>query len=75
MSFAELKAEVPNLSAGELELLRTLVDVEITRKEGGSPVDMAQYLGCTRGMMKFQPGWEEDEPLEAWEALRDDSSL
>ena len=75
MSLAELKAEISSLSAEELKALRAAVDTEVAKKESAAPVDMGQFLGCTRGMMKFNPGWEDDEPSEMWEALRDDSSL
>ncbi len=35
---------------------------------------MAEYLGCLKGATILKPGWDEDEPLEDWEALRDDAS-
>lgn len=75
MSLTELEAEISSLSAGELKALQAAVEFEMLKKENGAPVDMGQFLGCTRGMMTFHPGREEDEPLVMWEALRDDSSV
>ena len=36
---------------------------------------MAEYMGCMRNVTVLKPGWDEDEPLEMWEALRDDPSV
>jgi len=35
---------------------------------------MAEYLESLKGTGILKPGWDEDEPLEDWECLRDDAS-
>ncbi len=75
MSLAEITAEVGQLSAAELEMLHAAVQAEIAKKQANGDVDMSKYAGCTRGMMQFNPGWDDPEPLEQWNALRDDTPL
>jgi hypothetical protein len=36
---------------------------------------MAEYLGSLRGTVILKPGWDDDEPLEQWNAERDDVPL
>jgi hypothetical protein len=40
-----------------------------------SPATMAEYLGSLRGTVILKPGWDSDEPLEEWNAERDDVPL
>jgi hypothetical protein len=75
VSLAELQNEIAGLTPSELKLVRAMVEAEMVKKEASPQTDTAQYLGCTRGMMQFHPGWEEDESPESWEALRDDPPL
>jgi hypothetical protein len=35
------------------------------------PGTLAEYWDLLRGTVILKPGWDEDEPLEIWEALRD----
>ena len=65
---AEIKRELPKLTAAELLELEDALELA---KACAQPSD---YLGCLRGAVIFKPGWDEDEPFEAWEALRDDPS-
>ena len=55
MSFAQIEQELTTLAPEALEHLRAVIDAEMARKTGAAPVSMAQYLGCTRGMMTFRP--------------------
>lgn len=73
MSLAELKAEIAKLSPEDKQQLREALDVDQTT--AAETQTMAEYLGCARGMMKFNPGWDDPEPLEDWNALRDDTPL
>ena len=72
MSVAEMKAELPKLTAKELVELE--IAVELAKVAVQPPVRPSDYFGCLRGTVTFKPGWDEDEPLEMWEALRDDPS-
>ena len=72
MSVAEIKAELPKLTAKELVELE--MAVELAKATVQPPVKPSDYFGCLRGTVTFKPGWDEDEPLEMWEALRDDPS-
>jgi hypothetical protein len=72
MSVAEIKAELPKLTAKELVELE--IALELAKSAVRPPVTPADYFGCLRGTVTFKPGWDEDEPLEMWEALRDDPS-
>jgi hypothetical protein len=74
MSVAEIKAEIEKLSPEEKKRLREALDAEIspTAKE---PTTMAEYLGSLRGPLILKPGWDSDEPLEQWNAERDDVPL
>lgn len=38
-----------------------------------APATWTEYWESIRGSVTLLPGWDEDEPLEAWEALHDDS--
>ena len=73
MSVAEIKAEIEKLTPEEKEQLRDALEAEISvpPKE---PTTMEEYLGSLRGNTILKPGWDDDEPLEDWEALRDDDA-
>jgi hypothetical protein len=73
MSIAELKAEIEKLTPAEKKELRDALEAEISAPEKASTT-MAEYLGSLRGTVILKPGWDEDEPLEDWEALRDNDS-
>lgn len=75
MSLSELKAEIAQLSADQLEALRHDIEAELAKKQTGEPKTAADFLGCARGMMKLNPGWDDPEPLEQWNAERDDTPL
>jgi len=72
MSIAELKAEIEKLTPAEKKELRDALEAEISAPE--KPADVSKYLGSLQGTVIFKPGWDEDEPLEEWEALRDNDS-
>jgi hypothetical protein len=69
MSVAEIKAKIEKLTPEEKEQLRDALEAEITvpPKE---PTTMQEHLGSLRGTVILKPGWDDDEPLEHWEALR-----
>jgi hypothetical protein len=73
MSLAEIKAEIEKLTPEEKKQLRDALEADMgtPTKEPGT---MAEYLGSLKGTTILKPGWDEDEPLEDWEALRDDDS-
>jgi hypothetical protein len=76
MSVAEIKAEITQLSVNELEALRQTIEAELTKKQTSAPANMAEYLGSMRGTIILKPGWDDDdEPLEQWNAERDDTPL
>lgn len=73
MSLTELKAEIAQLSPEQLEALRLEIEAELTKKQ--IPRDFAnfaEYAASLRGMMILKPGWDDDEPLEQWNAKRDE---
>ena len=72
MSVAELKAEILKLPLEEKKELHDALEKALATPD--KPVDMSQCLGSMRGTAVLKPGWDEDEPLEDWEALRDDAS-
>lgn len=74
MSLMQIEAEIAKLTPEEIQHLQQSLADELARKSA-EPINMAENLGCTRGMMTLLPGWDQDEPLEMWEALRDDTSL
>ena len=74
MSLAELKSELKKLTPAEIaEIEAALQQMKTGDDVGGRP--LSEFFGCARGMMIFHPGWDEDEPLGMWEALRDDAPL
>lgn len=75
MSLAELKAELKNLTPAELtEMEQALQQIKsgqhLTTSSGS-----AKIFGSLEGVMKFNPGWDQPEPADTWNAMRDDSSL
>jgi hypothetical protein len=74
MSVAEIKAEIAKLTPKEKKELREALEADITvpPKE---PTTMEEYLGSLRGTIILKPGWDDDEPLEQWNAERDDVPL
>jgi hypothetical protein len=72
MSVAEIKAEIQKLSPEEKAQLKEVLEADLTA--GPSPADASSILGCMKGTAILKPGWDEDEPIEIWEALRDDAS-
>ena len=70
MSITEIKAEIQKLSPAEKAELKAALEAEIDA--GTTSADPSSILGCMRGTVIFHPGWDEDEPIEMWEALRDD---
>ena len=72
MSIAEIKAEISKLTPEEKKELHDALEAALATPS--KPVDLWQYIGCMKGTAVLKPGWDEDEPLEDWEALRDDAS-
>ena len=73
MSVAEIKAELPKLTPPELAEVELALQ-QLKQTTPPTAPEMADYMGCMRGTAELKPGWDEDEPLEMWEALRDDPS-
>lgn len=75
MSLAELKSELQKLTPAELEEIGATVQGLLGPQGAvGQFAKPSDSFGCGRGLMILKPGWDEDEPLEMWEALRDDTS-
>lgn len=70
MSITEIKAEIQKLSPEEKAELKAVLEAEM--EAGTAPAHPSSILGCMKGTVIFHPGWDEDEPIEMWEALRDD---
>jgi len=64
--------EIQKLTPEEKKELREALEAALSAPQ--KPSTMAEYLGCLKGATILKPGWDEDEPLEDWEALRDDAS-
>lgn len=75
MSLTELKSEIAELSAAELKALQLAIDAELNKKQSAEPGNSGDYLGSMRGTAILKPGWDDDEPLEEWNAERDDTPL
>jgi hypothetical protein len=73
MSIAELKAEIEKLTPAQKKELRDALEAETSAPEK-TAATMAEYLGSLRGSVVLKPGWDKDEPLEDWKALRDNDS-
>jgi hypothetical protein len=72
MSFAEIKAELPNLTPAELaELEIALSLVKISQRD----CKPSEFFGRMKGTVIFGPGWDEPEPPATWNAHRDDLPL
>jgi hypothetical protein len=74
MSVAEIKAEIQKLTPDKKKELRDALEVAMS-PTGKEPTTMAEYLGSLRGTVILKPGWDDDEPLEQWNAERDDVPL
>jgi hypothetical protein len=74
MSVAEIKAEIQKLTPEEKKELHDALEAAMSPPEK-EPTTMAEYLGSLRGTVILKPGWDDDEPLEQWNAERDDVSL
>jgi hypothetical protein len=72
MSLSEIKTEILKLSAEQKAELKAVLEADLAASE--APANSTGILGCMKGTIVFHPGWDEDEPLEIWEALRDDTS-
>ncbi len=72
MSFAELQEEVAKLPREQKELLREDIDRDLQQKPPTNLPGLSRFIGWADGMVTFRDDWEEDEPLEMWEALRDE---
>ncbi|MGI8820093.1 MAG: hypothetical protein ACR2ID_04385 [Chthoniobacterales bacterium] len=75
MSLTELKSEIAHLSAADLGALHSAIEAELLKKEPAEPTTFAEYAASLRGTMTLHPGWDDDEPLEQWNAERDDTPL
>jgi hypothetical protein len=73
MSVAEIKAEIEKLTPEKKKQLRDALEAEISVPPQ-EPTTMEEYLGSLRGTTILKPGWDDDEPLEDREALRDDDA-
>jgi hypothetical protein len=74
VSVAEIKAEIQKLTPEEKKELRDALEAAVPPM-GKEPMTMADYLGSLRGTVILKPGWDDDEPLEQWNAERDDVPL
>ena len=75
MSLTELKTEIAQLSAAQLEALRSAIETELAKKQQPKEfANFAEYAASLRGSIIFHEGWDDDEPLEQWDALRDDDA-
>ena len=72
MSIAEIKAEIEKLTPDQRKELRDALEAVTCPQEQAAVI--SNYLGGLRGTVIFHPGWDEDEPLEDWEVLRDDDA-
>jgi len=72
MSIAEIKAEIEKLTPDQKKELRDALEAVTSPPEQAAVI--SNYLGALRGTVIFHPGWDEDEPLEDWEVLRDDDA-
>jgi hypothetical protein len=72
MSIAEIKAEIEKLTPEQKKELHEALEAATSPPEKAAVI--SDYLGSLRGTVIFHPGWDEDEPLEDWEVLRDDDS-
>ena len=74
MSVAEIKAEIQKLTPEEKKELHDALEADLAAP-AKEPATMADYLGSLRGTVILKPGWDDDEPLEQWNAERDDVAL
>ena len=72
MSVAEIKAEIQKLTPEEKKELHDALEAVLSAQE--KPADASQFVGSLKDTVIFHPGWDEDEPFEDWEALRDNDS-
>lgn len=75
MSLTELKAEIEKLPPSDLEALRGTIEAELSKKRKAEPATFAEYAAALKGTITFHDGWDDDEPLEQWNAERDDTPL
>lgn len=75
MSVAEIKAELQSLSPGELAEVEQALQKLKQGEPIAPPADPKQFFGSLEGVMKFGPGWDQPEPAETWNAMRDDTPL
>lgn len=76
MSLTELQSEIAQLSAAQLEALRSAIETELLKKQQPKEfANFAEYAASLRGTITLLPGWDDDEPLEEWNAERDDTPL
>ncbi|MEN3369594.1 MAG: hypothetical protein V7609_1737 [Verrucomicrobiota bacterium] len=76
MSLTELKSEIAQLSAPQLEALRSAIETELAKKQQPKQfANFAEYAASLRGTVILKPGWDDDEPLEEWNAEHDDTPL
>ena len=76
VSIAEIQSELKKLSPAELAVVETLMQqIKTEQSFPIPPVTMEKFMGCTQGMMTLHSGWDEPEPPEIWDAMRDDASL
>jgi hypothetical protein len=74
MSLAELQAELQTLTPVQLAKVESTIR-QMKVEVGGQSPNWAEFFGCARGTVTFRPGWDENEPLEMWHAMRDDLPL
>jgi hypothetical protein len=77
MSIAEIQSELKKLTPVELAqveaVVREIKAIPPVTAQVGNAISgtLAEYWESLRGTVTLKPGWDEDEPLEIWEALRD----
>ena len=73
MSVREIQSELKKLTPAELAEVEALVqELKSTSPVTNAiPGTLAEYWDSLRNTVILKPGWDEDEPLEIWETLRD----
>ncbi|MDQ3314286.1 MAG: hypothetical protein M3505_06615 [Verrucomicrobiota bacterium] len=56
MSLTELKSEIAQLSAADLEALRNTIEAELLKKEPKEPATFAEYAASLKGTIIFHEG-------------------
>ncbi len=61
MSFAEIKSELKKLTRAEIEELESMLH-ELKADAGQDGLHLPEPMDCARGIVTFQPAWDDSEP-------------